>query len=107
MIKVIFILYRKEGMSGDEFRDYWKNIHAPIAKRIPGFRGYVQNHALPDAETGEEPEYSGFADLYFDSPEALQAGLDSPEGQETLADVPNFCDPERTTSVVVEEVKVI
>ncbi len=39
MTKAIFMLYRQPDMSGDEFRDYWRNMHGPIAAKMPGLRG--------------------------------------------------------------------
>jgi uncharacterized protein (TIGR02118 family) len=107
MVKAIFVLYRKPGTSGEEFRRYWRETHAPIAEKIPGLRRYVQNHALPDPESGAEPAYAGFAELRFDSPEALQQGITSPEGEAALTDLENFTDTEKNTSVVVEEVEVV
>ena len=74
MIKYVTVLSRRAGMSREEFSNYWKNTHAPILKEIPGLRGYVQNHALKDLE-GNEPPYDRFGELYFDSVEAMQAGL--------------------------------
>jgi uncharacterized protein (TIGR02118 family) len=103
MIKYVTVLSRREGMSREEFSNYWKNTHAPILQQIPGLRGYVQNHALPDLE-GKEPPYDGFGELYFDSLEAMQGGLGSPEGEATLADIPNFCDTRKLVRVFVEEV---
>jgi uncharacterized protein (TIGR02118 family) len=106
MIKYITVLFRKEGMSRKEFSSFWKDTHAPILKQIPGLKGYVQNRALVDPQ-GNEPPYDGFGELYFDSVEAMQEGLGSPQGQATLADIPNFCDKEKLVRVFVEEVKFV
>jgi uncharacterized protein (TIGR02118 family) len=106
MIKYVTVLFRRPGMSREDFSSYWKNTHAPILKDIPGLRGYIQNHALPDPQ-GNEPPYDGFGELYFDSPEAMQEGLASPRGEATLADIPNFCDTGKLVRVFVEEVKFV
>ncbi len=106
MMKVVYVLFKKEGMSGEEWRRYWRETHAPLAKKMPGLRKYVQNHALPDPEGGE-PEYAGFGEIYFDGPEAMQQALGTSEGQATLDDVPKFCDPDRSKPFVVEAVDVI
>jgi uncharacterized protein (TIGR02118 family) len=106
MLKYVTVLSRRAGMSRQEFSGYWKNTHAPTLQRIPGLRGYVQNHALPDPE-GNEPPYDGFGELYFDSLEAMREGLASPEGEATLADIPNFCDTAKLVRVLVEEVKFV
>jgi uncharacterized protein (TIGR02118 family) len=93
-------------MSREEFRNYWRNTHAPILKEISGLRGYVKNHALEDLE-GNEPPYDGFGELYFDSVEAMQAGLARSKDEATLANIPTFCDTEKLVRVFVDEVKFV
>ena len=67
-------------------------------------KGYVQNHALPDPE-GNEPPYDGFAELYSESQEVMEEGLDTQQGEHLLADLPNFCEMDETLGIAVEEVK--
>lgn len=105
MIKAMLTLHKKSGTSGEEFRSYWRGPHAEIAAKIPGLRGYTQNHAQDEAEG--DPACSGIAELWFDSPEAMGEAFATPEGEAALADIPNFADPEKLSTVVVEEVKVI
>ena len=102
MTKVLVMLHKQEAQSWDEFQRYWHEIHGPIAARIPGLRGYVQNHAT---DRGDVPY--AVAELSFDSPEALQAALATPEGQAALADLGNFVDGEMTGLAVVEEVRIV
>ena len=106
MTKVIFVVHKRPDMDWDEFRRYWRDVHGPLAARIPGIRKYVQNYAVPDPASGDLP-CDGIAEVWFDSPEALQAALDSPEGAATMADIPNFLDPDRVGMMVVDEVAVI
>jgi uncharacterized protein (TIGR02118 family) len=70
------------------FEQYYRGTHIPIAKRMPGLRSYVINRG-PLASAGGAPYYL-VAVLSFDSMDAIQAAMSSPEGQATLADVPNF-----------------
>ena len=106
MTKVIYVLHRRPDMDLGEFRRYWREVHGPIAAKIPGLRKYVQNHAVPDPASGDLP-CDGIAELWFDSPEAMQAGFASPEGVATTADIPNFLDRDRIGEMVVEEVTVV
>jgi hypothetical protein len=48
----------------------------------------------------------GVGEDWFDSVEALQAALASPEGQAVVADAPNYVDTTRTQLLVVEEEEV-
>jgi uncharacterized protein (TIGR02118 family) len=106
MTKLIFVLYKRQDMSADEFRSYWKDTHAPMSAKLPNVKGYIQNHALSDPE-GEEPPYSGVAEVKFDSPEEMQSALESEEAQAAIADLPNFTDEEKIEVAVVEEVSVV
>ena len=106
MTKVIFVVHKRPDMSWDEFRRYWRDIHGPIAARMPGLRKYVQNYAVPGGASGDPP-CDGIAELWFDSPEAMQTAFASPEGVATTADIPNFLDPDRVGMMVVDEVAVL
>lgn len=88
MIKQFAILKRKESLSHDEFAKYWLEVHAPIARRMPGLRKYVVSVAT--AAPGKEPEYGGVAELWFDDFNALRQAWSSPEGQAAAKDVQNF-----------------
>lgn len=88
MIKVL-ALY---GMPADAkaFDDYYFSRHVPLAKTLPGLRGYeVSRGPVTGIMDGSRP-YHLVATLSFDSMAALQAALGSPEGQATAADVGNF-----------------
>lgn len=73
------------------FDHYYAATHVPLAWTIPGLRSY-------DISTGGVASPAGpsgvhlVATLAFDSLEDLQAGLSSPEGQATAADLGNFAD---------------
>jgi uncharacterized protein (TIGR02118 family) len=87
MVKVI-VLYGQPS-DPDAFEQHYAGTHVPLADKIPDLRLFEASRvvATPD---GSEPPYYRVAELSFDSLEALQAALSSPEGQETVADIPNF-----------------
>ncbi|MCA9263962.1 MAG: EthD family reductase [Planctomycetales bacterium] len=74
-----------------EFDRYYREIHIPIAKRMQGLKGWTIGKCQ-SAEPGDDakPPYYLIVGLYAESREAMEAILASPEGQATLADVPNF-----------------
>lgn len=92
MIRLVFALRRKAGLSRDEFHDYWLNRHAPL---VAGFTGdldilrYVQTHAVDDdasaaarAARGDmEPAYDGVAELWWASEADLTARLETEAAQ--------------------------
>jgi len=105
MTKVIYVLHRRPDMDAGEFCRYWRDVHGPLAARMPGLRRYVQDYPLP-ASSRELP-CDGIAELWFDGPEEMQAAFASPEGVATLADSPNFLDMDRVGMMVVDEVAVV
>jgi uncharacterized protein (TIGR02118 family) len=58
---------------------------------------------LPDAAQCEMP-CDGIAEMWFESADAFQAALASPEGQAAMADLPNFCDLPKVQIFSVEEI---
>ncbi len=108
MIKIIYCITRKQGMSVEEFQRYWWETHRSIAARIPGVRRYVQCHTLPQLYGGDSPPpYDGAAELWFDDQEAFQAILGSPELQTAREDERNFIDHSRSILIITEEKTVV
>lgn len=104
MVKLIYCITRKQGMSVDEFQRYWRETHAAIAARIPGVRRYVQCHTLPESYAGENaPAYDGAAELWFDDEEALQRAMASPERQAATDDERNFIAHSKVFFIVTRE----
>lgn len=71
------------------FDRHYDEVHAPLANKIPGLQRYTISRPGPDAD-GNPPQYHLVAVLDFESQEAFGAGLEGPEGQAALADLPNF-----------------
>ena len=74
MIKRIGIISRPEGMTHEALREHWLNVHAPIALRIPGLRGYRLNF-VESWLAGSAEDWDGFAELWFDDEESMRAGF--------------------------------
>ena len=106
MTKVIFLLYRRDGLSRDDFLREWRaDRHVAIARKVPGLRKWVQNHAASDPAQGE-PVCDGIGELWFDSPEAMQSAFESEEFAATMEDVGRFTDLERSRALAVDEFEV-
>jgi len=91
-------------MKREEFLRYWRETHGPLlTAKISSLRRYIQNHVVLDPAQ-PDPPYDGVVEFWFNSAEAFQDALASPEGQEGMADLPNFCDPAKIHFLSVEEV---
>jgi uncharacterized protein (TIGR02118 family) len=122
MIKLVFTLRRRDGMSREEFQRYWREQHAPLVKshaEALRVRRYVQTHArdtdvddLISASRGSEPGfYDGVAELWWDSVEDMLAAYSTDAGQAAgaalLEDEQRFIDLARSPLWLGEEHEVI
>ena len=90
-VKNIEFVNRRPGMALEPFRAYWREVHGPIASRIPVLRRYEQNHLKGEAyAAGPAPRYDGLAITWFESTADMKRGALSPEYAATRADEPNF-----------------
>jgi len=105
MVKAIYLIRRKSGLSAEDFHRYWREVHGAIAARIPGLRRYVQCHAI--ARDGDGSEYDGAAEAWFDDMEAVRRAVESPEYAAARTDEARFIDLDRTTLMFTEEVPIL
>lgn len=103
MIKLVYCITKKPGLSDEEFQSYWKEVHGPIAARIPGLRRLVQSHVIQEASEIRIPDFDGMAELWFDDLECLMAARRTLEFQRSSADEENFIDGSRVAFFVTEE----
>lgn len=80
MVRIEIILFRN-AMTLEEQHRWWLVDHAPIARRMPGLRGYFINLA-GRGEGGEEPEICGTDTLTFGSWEDAMKAYNSPQWTE-------------------------
>jgi uncharacterized protein (TIGR02118 family) len=90
-VKNIEFVNRRPGMELEPFRAYWREVHGPIASRIPVLRRYEQNHLKTSSYgAGENPPYDGLAITWFASTADMKLGTRTPEYEVTRADEANF-----------------
>jgi uncharacterized protein (TIGR02118 family) len=117
VIKLVFVIRRREELAPEEFHRYWLEKHGPLARSLLeplGARRYVQTHTLGEdlnaalaASRGTLDAYDGLAEVWWESLDALVAAFGSEEGQRanaTLAeDEARFIDFERSSLFLTEE----
>jgi uncharacterized protein (TIGR02118 family) len=87
MAKVL-ALYKKPADAA-EFDAYYFGKHVPLAKTIPGLRGYQVNSGPVGSSAGDSGLHL-VAVLEFDSMAAIQTALGSPQGVAAAGDLANF-----------------
>jgi uncharacterized protein (TIGR02118 family) len=90
-VKNVEFVTRKPGMAVDAFQRYWREVHGPLAARIPVIRRYVQSHTRPSAYArGRAPAYDGAAITWFNDTRAMRESARTPEYARVRADEPSF-----------------
>jgi uncharacterized protein (TIGR02118 family) len=101
MSKVMFVLQRRADLTREQCLGYWSGErHTSIVKKVPGLTKWVQNHVT---SAPGEPICDGVGELWFESSEAMEKALASPEMGAAVEDARNFLDMEKTGLIVVEE----
>jgi uncharacterized protein (TIGR02118 family) len=101
VVKIIMKVYAKEGMSKDEFTNYWLTKHAPLAKQQFGDKLKKYVISIVVSAEGEEPGYQGIAELWFDNMAVVQALMSSPAFEQVMAHSADFA--RKGTWLMLEE----
>ena len=90
MVRVHIWLRRKEGMTAEEFLEYWTNRHAPISRDgYENLKGYVVN-VVTRVPEGQEAPYDGLAELWWEDREGFSADMKSEAAARGTEDLKNF-----------------
>lgn len=101
MAKIMFIPQRRQDQSHDQCMRYWASPgHTSIVKKIPSLTKWVQNQVIGGPG---EPPCDGVGEIWFESDQAMQTALNSPEMTAAVEDAKNFLDMERTSMIIVQE----
>jgi uncharacterized protein (TIGR02118 family) len=80
MIKRTSLVWKRPGLTNDEFRRLWLGRHVEYAKQLKGLREYV----IDFVTDGPDGAPNGIATLRFDTREALDAAFSDPALKEGL-----------------------
>lgn len=69
----------------DAFEKHYKDVHVPIASKIPDVRRVELAKVFPKEDGSATPAYRT-ADLYFDDYKSACAAVATPEGQAAIKD---------------------
>jgi uncharacterized protein (TIGR02118 family) len=86
VVKLI-ALYRKPSDVA-AFERHYREIHAPLAKKMPGMQKMEVSHVT--GSPGGEPMFYLVTEMYFDNKASMMAALSSPEGRAAGKDVMSF-----------------
>jgi uncharacterized protein (TIGR02118 family) len=116
MVKLVYIVKRRDDVSPAEFHRYWLEKHGPLVRsfaKVLNARKYVQSHTIePErnvalaATRGMPAAFDGITEVWFDSLDSLN-GLNTAEARAAdralIEDESKFVDLKRSYAFLTEE----
>jgi len=87
MVKLIALYKKPEDAAA--FDNHYREIHTPLAMKMPGLRK-LEVQRVVGTPMGTEAPFYQVAEMTFDSLDAVKAALASPEGKAAGKDVMGF-----------------
>jgi len=115
MVKLVYCIRKKPGLSHEAFQKRWLEVHGPLVKRLREvlpMRRYVQSHTIPGegsdglrASRGARPAYDGITEVWLDSLDALAPSTDAAldAARQLLEDEAEFIDFADSAVFLTEE----
>jgi uncharacterized protein (TIGR02118 family) len=106
-LKIVRTVYKRKGLSHQQFKDYWLKNHAKLEDRVIAespVQRIVATFALP--EPGKDPAFDGMVELYFKSVEDIRSMFAGPIPAMMRKDEENFVQMDAPAiRVVCEELR--
>jgi uncharacterized protein (TIGR02118 family) len=102
MCKMIVILYRRHDFTREQCLAYLRDVHGPMAERVPDMVAYRQNRVVDDP-TRRDPGWDAIIELWWETRDAMERAWRTPEGQAATDDLAEFVDLTRTSWSIVDE----
>jgi uncharacterized protein (TIGR02118 family) len=95
MIVRMGLLQKQSGLETTDFRSHWRNVHGPLAAKLPGLRRYHQNHVVDRQQRGISYargayDFDGISELWFDDLPSMQRAFSTDLVNELGADESTF-----------------
>jgi uncharacterized protein (TIGR02118 family) len=101
VLKFVVVLSKRPDFTEENFRTFFREVHRPLALKIPGLLRHVVNFPIAHA-TRNHPGWDAIVELYFEGREAMEAAWQSPEGIAATKDLEEFADLSRSSWSIVE-----
>lgn len=117
MIKMVVEVWKKPGMTDEQFARRWLGEHGALVRkhgRAMGFMRYIQSHKVPSPEIqafsdgrGWKRPPDGLTEVWWESMESMQAAMASAEGMEASRilqeDEEKFIDAPKISAFLAQE----
>ena len=111
MVKAIYLVKKKPGLTPAEFRKHYEEVYVPLALSLyRTIRKSVRNYTIPSdiPTTAVDLDFDCLTEVWFDDMEGFQTMIDTAAGHAGQADVhcqKVFMDWTQTAYSLVEEVE--
>jgi uncharacterized protein (TIGR02118 family) len=102
MFKIIALTRFAPTLTLDDARQYWSNVHGPLALFNPLIRRYLQDHWITPLD-GDELVFHGNSEIWYDDEDDYVTTMDSVEWATLVEDGPNVFDYSTIVSGIVDE----
>jgi uncharacterized protein (TIGR02118 family) len=109
--KALSVIKRKPSLTAQQFQHEWAVVHAPMARGVPGLRGFALSEIVEEQFRADIPPFplegplDGFTESWWDSPASRAQTIASVEGKAWFAHGSTFIGHVR--SILLEERVVI
>ena len=79
MIKMVSVFSLPEKTKADMFWKYWREVHVPDIKKLPGLRKYIINRVV--SKVAGEEQFWGLVETWWDKEEDMRHAFATPEGK--------------------------
>jgi uncharacterized protein (TIGR02118 family) len=99
MYKVVWVARFHDGISREDARAHWTEVHAPLGARVAGIERYVQSHVLSAlgalGVSDAQADFDGYSCCWYRDRAAFEESLRTPEWAALGVDSPNLFDDSR------------
>ena len=105
--KTLSVIRRKAELTAEQFHHEWAMVHAPMARGVPGLRGFTLSEIVEEQFRPDIPPFpldgplDGFTESWWDSPQSRASMVASNEGKAWFAHGSTFIGQVR--SILLEE----
>ena len=115
MVKLVYVIRKRDDISAAEFHKYWLEKHGPLVRSFAkaiGAKKYVQSHTIEPkrnvalaASRGMPEAYDGITEVWWDSLDSMRNGTPDAEaaGRTLIEDESKFIDFKRSYLFLTEE----
>ena len=108
VVKAVYLLLRRAGMTAAEFQDYWRSGYAPQIPRDASILRYVQCHPACETYVESTPRYDGVAEMTCADYTVFEKYWTRAHVQDIFAhDAPRFLDAANCTAFLADETRVL